>query len=221
MSFDKLLAELDGLATEQETMRKALPAGDGEDDKNIQAAAAEGGDMDDETDPDNDGDAGGDKDGDGDGGEPMGKSLGMVTLQSGEQVEAVDGTELVKSLMDQVGKMGAQQTASEQALTKAVETCVTLIKSNNDMVKSLQEEIVKLRGEGRGRKTVLNVSEKPAAGTQLAKSEPTGMTGAEFMAKSHAAFDARKITGTELTTIDVALRTGSPVDPKIIQKVIS
>lgn len=219
MSFDKLLAELDGLVTDQETMRKALPAGDGEDDKNIQAAAAEGGDMDDVN---VDGKAPtGDDDDDEDGGEPMGKSLGTVTLESGEQVEAVDGTELVKSLMDQVGKLGEQQTASEQALTKAVETCVTLIKSNNDMVKSLQEEIVKLRGEGRGRKTVLNVSEKPAAGTQLAKSEPTGMTGAEFLAKSHAAFDARKITGTELTTIDVALRSGAPVDPKVIQKVLS
>lgn len=216
MSFDKLMAELNGLAADQETMRKALPAGDGEDDQNIQAAAAEGGDMDDEND-----DVDGHEEPDGDEGQPLGKSLGAVTLEDGTQVEAVDGTELVKSLMDQVEQFGQKQTASESQMAKALESCVTLIKGQGDLIKSLNDKVARLSGEGRGRKTVLNVSEKPAAGTQLAKSEPTGLTGAEFMAKSHAAFDAKKITGVELTTIDVCLRSGTAIDPSVIQKVLS
>lgn len=220
MSFDKLMAELNGLASDQETMSKALQAGEGADDKTIQAAAAEGGDM---------GGDGGEgeapvvkKEGEGEGeGELMGKSLGTVTLPSGEQVDAVDGTELVKSLMGQVEALGAKQAEGEGQMMKALEQCVTLVKGQADLIKSMQGEIVKLRGEGRGRKTVLTVAEKPGAGEQLSKSEPTGMTGAEFMAKSHAAFDAKKITGQELTTIDVSLRTGAPVSPELIQKVIS
>lgn len=217
MSFDKLMAELNSLATDQETMRKALPAGDGEDDQNIQAAAAEGGDMDDEDDEGVDGH----KEPDGDEGQPLGKSLGTVTLEGGEQVEAIDGTELVKSLMEQVEQFGQKQTTSESQMAKALESCVTLMKGQGDLIKSLQNKVSQLSGEGRGRKTVLNVSEKPAAGTQLAKSEPQGLTGTEFMAKSHAAFDAKKITGVELTTVDVCLRSGTPIDPSIIQKVLS
>ncbi|ATI15639.1 hypothetical protein [Bordetella phage vB_BbrM_PHB04] len=223
MSFDKLMAELDGLASEQETMSKALPAGDGEDDKNIQAAAAEGGDMDGEGDGAGgkpDGDGAGEGEGDGEG-ETLGKSLGTVTLEDGKQVEAVDGTELVKSLMGQLQALGTKQAEGESQMFKALEQCVGLVKGQADLIKSMQGEIAKLRGEGRGRKTVLAITEKPGAGEQMNKSEPSGMTGSEFMAKSHAAFDAKKITGQELTTIDVALRTGAPVSAELIQKVVS
>lgn len=215
MSFDKLLAELNSEAQEHETMRKALPADDGKDEEKIQAAAADGGVMDD----DNDVDAVDNAD-EGEG-ELMGKSLGKVTLETGEEVEAVDGTELVKSLIDRVEQLGSKQTATEGQILKALEGCLSLIKSQSELIKSLQTGYNNLRGEGRGRKTVLNVAEKPAAGTQLAKSETPGITAEEFLAKSHAAFDAGKISGLDLTTIDVSLRQGNPIDASIIQKVLS
>lgn len=220
-AFEKLMAELNGAASDQDTMRKALPAGDGEDDKNIQAAAAEGGGMDGKkVDGAVDGKPNDDDDEDDDD-KPLGKSLGPVTLPDGTQVEAVDGTELVKALQDEVKQLGAKQAEGESQMVKALEQCVTLVKGQNAMLKSMQDELTKLRGEGRGRKTVLTVTEKPGAGDQMHKSEHTGMTSAEFMAKSDAAFKAHKITGVEYTTIDVSLRTGSPVNPELIQKVVS
>lgn len=219
MSFEKLMAELKGLESEQETMSKALPAGEGEDDKNIQAAAAEGGDM-----VDDEGGEGGEPAADDTtDDEPLGKSLGVVTLPNGEKAEAVDGTELVKSLISQVEQLGAKQTESEGNLFKAIETTVGLLKSQGEILKSMQAEIAKLRGEGRGRKTMLSITDKPDAGTQMAKSEPAGVTAEEFLVKSHAAFDAKKISGLELATIDVALRQNKPgdIDPSLIQKVLS
>lgn len=222
MSFEKLMDQLNGLSSEQETMRKALPAGDGEDDKNIQAAAAEGGGMD-------KGGKGGDgaakpvinNDDDDDDDEPLGKSLGEVTLSDGTKMEAVDGTELVKALQEEVRVLGEKHAASETQVLKALETCVSLANGQNELIKSLQGEVAKLRGDGRGRKSALTIIEKPDAGAQLTKSEPATMTGAQFMAKSNAAFEAKKITGVELTTIDVSLRTGQAVDPGLIQKVLS
>lgn len=219
MSFDKLLAELDAQATEQDTMRKALPADDGSDEAKIQAAAAEGGGNggDGATPEEDEAAAAAAKE---KGGDPMGKSLGAVTLQDGTKVEAVDGTELVKSLMADVEalKAGAAQTESQMA--KALEGAVGLIKSQGEMIKSLTESVKKLSNEGRGRKAVLTVVEKTAT-ADLQKSEPTGMNATEFMAKSNAAFDAGKINGKELTTIDVSLRSGVPIDAALISKVVA
>lgn len=216
MGFEKLLAELDSEAQEQETMRKALPADDGADEKKIRAAAAEGG-MDGEIDPD----IPFEDDEDEDEEEFIGKSLGMVTLESGEEVEALDGTELVKSLIGKIDSISAKNTETEGQMLKAMEKCLSLIQTQSDLIKSLQAEQNKLRGEGRGRKTVLNVSEKNVAGSQLAKSESAEMNADEFLAKSNSAFDAGKITGLDLTTIDVCLRQGTSIDPAIIQKVLS
>ena len=217
MSFDKLLSELGVLGAEQETMSKALPAEDGKDDEKIQAAAAEGGDMDANKEPGEGEGANGDPDAS----ETLGKSLGTVTLEDGTQAEAVDGTELVKSLIAQVDELKTGAKATESQMVKALEQTTSLIKSQGEMIKSLTETVKKLSSEGRGRKAVLAINEKPAPGSELAKSEPSGMTGSEFFAKSEAAFAAGKISGKELTTIDVALRTKAAIDPSLIQKVVS
>lgn len=219
-AFEKLQDELNSLASDQDTMHKALPADDGKDDKSIQAAAAEGGGVDDDDDDEDKDDKRDDGDDDDDD-KPLGKSLGVVTLPNGDKAEAVDGTELVKALMGQVEALGAKQAEGEGAMLKALETCVGLVKGQGALIKSLQDEVVKLRGEGRGRKSALTVLEKPGAGDQLHKSDPAQMTGADFMAKSNAAFEAKKISGVELTTIDVSLRSGVPIDANLIKKVIS
>lgn len=213
--FDKLLADLNGIAAEQVDMTKALPADDGKDDGKIQAAAEDGGGL------EGNGAGDGDDDEDDKGGEPMGKSLGTVTLADGTQAEAVDGTELVKSLMAQVEDIKVGAEATETKMAKALDGAIGLIKTQGEMIKSLTETVKKVSGEGRGRKTVLSVVEKPAAGEDLSKSQSQGMTGEEFFAKANAAFDARKISGVELTAIDVALRNKTPVDPSVIAKVVS
>lgn len=215
--FDKLLAELNTQAEEQNTMAKALPADDGSDDEKVLAAAAEGGDMEEGEGLEDDED---DENEDEEGEVPFGKSYN-VTTDDGQTLEAVDGTELVKSLMNEVSVLKTGFSQGEAKMAKALEGCVNLIKQQGDMIKSLTASHNKLAGTGRGRKAMLNINEKPAAGEQLQKSHSEGIAANDFMAKSHAAFDAKKITGLELTTIDVSLRNNTPIDPSVIQKVLS
>lgn len=198
-AFDKLLGEL-------ETMTKALPAPNMDDDNKIATAAGEGGEDDEDKDK---------LDADG---KPMAKSF-QVTLADGSVVEAEDGTELVKSLL-------ARIDGTEDTLAKALGSAVGLIKAqgealaaNTALVKSLQSKVAELSGEGRGRKTVVSVHEKP--GTTLVKSESEGMTHGEFMAKSNAAFTAGRISGKDFTVIDVSLRSNVAIDPALVSKVLA
>lgn len=199
-AFEALLGEL-------ETMTKALPAADVADDQKIQAAADGNGDADDDN-----------KDGQ-DGGAPMTKSL-TVTLPNGEVIEAEDGTELVKSLMDQVGKQ-------EDMMVKAMGGALNLIKhqgeqlkAQGELIKSLQDTVGKLGNQGAGRKSIVDVHQQVTEMTKsLGGQQEKGISATEFMAKSHAAFAAKKISGQELNTIDVCLRQGAPIDPSLLAKV--
>ena len=209
--FNELLAQLKAAGDEQTTLAKALPAEDGKDDEQIQAAAAEG-----DTDADNENPEDHEEpDGDEDDGKPvMAKSVTAVV--DGEEVEAVDATELLKSL-------DARVSEHDAVLAKALESTLSTIKAQGDMIKSLHAKIEKLAGQGKGRKTVLTVVEKPAVGETMAKSEQDGMTPGDFMAKANAAFAAGKLTGKELTTIDVAMRTHQlgVLDQTLIAKALS
>lgn len=207
MSFDKLMAELQQAATDQDTLAKALPTDDGKDDEAIQAAAGEG----DEAGKSGDAADADDKSGGDD--KPMAKSF-EVTLADGTKVQAEDGTELVKSLTARLDK-------SEADMAKVAGAVVALVKGQAALIKSLGDQVTKLSNAGRGRKTVVTVTEKKDGGEPLAKSDGAGMTVETFLAKSQSAFDAKKITGVELTTIDVAARMGVPVDPGLISKVLS
>lgn len=206
--FAELLAQLNAQQAEQETLAKALPAEGGEDDdKAIQAAAAEGDtDADDENPEDGEGEPDGDE-------KPMAKS--MAATIDGEEVEVVDATELLKSLDGRIGGM-------ETVLAKALESTLSTIKTQGEMIKSLNARLDKLAGQGKGRKAVLAITEKPVAGeTTLAKSEPQGLTPQEFLLKCEAGFKAGKISGQEFTVADVSLRQGAPVPQSIIAKVLS
>ncbi|WP_443698748.1 hypothetical protein [Pseudomonas sp.] len=201
--FDELLAKLNAAQEEQTTLAKALPAADGKDDKTIQTAAADGvaGDKknpeDDEPELDADG-------------KPLIKSLG-----EGQEFEVIDGEALIKSLTD----LSTRADASESVLAKGMAGLLELVKGQNLMFKSMQDQITKLSGQGAGRKTMISILDKPVVGEPLAKSlaEPT-FTRADLMAKANAAFDAKKITGHELTTIDVSLREGVMLDKAILAK---
>lgn len=217
MSFEKLLSELQDMQTEHETMSKALPADDGNGDEKIQAAAEGGGAVDEEKHEEPDGDEGagagkGDNDGD-EGGKPMAKSF-TLKLEDGTEVEAQDGTELVKSLT-------ARLEATETSMTKALETAVGLIKGQGDLIKSLTEKVKQLSGEGRGRKAVVSVVEKPAPGAAtMAKSEPQGLTGEQFMAKALDAQKAGRLTSIDVSMAEACLNRGEAIPASIIQRVV-
>jgi len=211
--FEKLLAELQELQSDQETLSKALPSDDGEGDAKIQAAAAGDGEGDGDGKPKGEDDGDGDgADGDGGDGEPLTKSF-TLKLEDGTEIEAQDGTELVKAL-------GARLDATESSMTKALESAIGLIKGQGELIKSLHEQIKKLGGEGRGRRAVVSVVEKPAPGSALAKSEPGALTGEEFLAKALDAQKAGRITSLDVATAEACLNRGERVPAHIIQRVV-
>ena len=208
--FEKLLGEIADLGAEQEAMTKALPADDGKDENKIQAAAAEGGsdgDADDQGSVIDD-----DADDNGEDGKPMAKSF-KLTLEDGTEIEAQDGTELVKSLQARIDK-------NEEDMAKAMGSAVELIKGQASMIKSLSERVTKLSGEGRGRKTVLSVVEKPTPETPLTKSEPAGMSPDVFFAKAMAAQKDGRISGTDIAIAEASLNRGEAIPTHIIQRVV-
>lgn len=206
--FAELLLQLNAEQEAQDTLAKALPQQDSQDDAKIQAAAGEG-------EGEGEGEESIEGAGDGDGEESMTKSL---TLENGE--EAIDATELLKS-------MQADLAEHDEVLSKAMPQVLQLmqgqskmIQQQGDLIKSMQGRIDELAGQGRGRKTVVTVTEKVNAGEQpMTKSQPDGITPQEFMLKANTAFDKGVINGMQLTTIDVCLREGKGIDPALIAKI--
>lgn len=184
--FSKLLGEIGDL-------HKALPA-EGEtatDDAKIDAAAEDGEDGD-------------DKD---DGKGEVTKSF-KLKLEDGTEVDALDGTELIKSLTLRVEKT---ETGFVSAMTQVL-----------DIVKSQAAQIKKLSDSGKGRKAVVSVAEKPAAGAEdLNKSDKDGISPTEFLAKSMTAFTAGKISGHDVRRAETAINQGKPVPAEIIRAVMA
>jgi len=207
-NFEALLEELGAISTETDTMAKAIaeppaPVEDEDDedgdDAAIAAAAADGGAA--PAAPA----AAGDK-------PDFGKSFAF-TDESGASHEAVDATDLVKSLM-------ARQTQSDDVLAKALDSFNTVVRKQGDMIKSLSAQVASLSSQGRGRKAMLSVIEKPAIGDTMAKANAdAGVTPEQFFAKANAAFDAGKISGKELNVVSVSLRGNHPIEPGLIQKI--
>jgi hypothetical protein len=207
MSADnnKQPAPFQALLGELETMTKALPAADVADDKKIQAAADGNGDADDDNKDDQQGD-------------PMAKSL-QVTLADGTVIEAEDGTELVKSLMDQVGKQEDMMVKAMGGVINLVKHQGEQLKAQGTLIKSLQDTVTRLSGQGAGRKSIVDVHQQVGELTKSLQAPSQGPTAQEFMVKSHAAFTAGKISGQELNVIDVSLRQGAAIDPTLLAKV--
>jgi hypothetical protein len=214
VSFEALLEEFD-------TLQKSLAAQAQEsdkDDEEIQAAADEGsgnggveGGGEGRTDGDNDeDDEEDDEDEDEDGQSVLGKSFAF-TLDNGEVVEAVDGTELVKSLMGRIDN-------NESQVTAALAGALGLIKQQGDMIKSLTDKVSALGAEGRGRKAALTVHEKPAAGSGAAQ-QKDGVPAGEFMHKCLQAQAAGRITGQDVSRAQIALNSGVAVPADIVSRV--
>mgnify|MGYP000213868314 CR=1 FL=1 len=216
-NFEALLAELN---TEVADMAKAMPAGgdepadDADDvdtaatDKKVMAASGDG-DADDE---------GGEPDGDADdeGSPMMGKS--MTVEIDGKQVEAVDGTELVKSLMGQVEQLGGKLSAAEDKLAKALTDTLGVVKSQGELIKSLSSQVAKLSSAGRGRKSAVVVHEP---GTDMAKSQNGGapmLTGNEIMAKALTAQSANRMTAHDVARVEGYLNLGAAIPADLLSR---
>ena len=221
MSESNFATLLDEMAQQEQIMAKAMK-GDDDDDKDIAALA--------DNDADDDGvpDAKDDETFDDDApeeeappkkgkGKPLTKSVN-ITLADGSEVEAFDGTVLVKS-------MQAEVAALQQGSNEVMGTAVNLLKSFGAALREQRQEITALKkslhtlsasGTGRRSATQVTITDRGA--------EPTGAPNPEdikasVMAKAINAFDAHKINGLELTTIEVALRKGQIPDQSILAKI--
>lgn len=208
-NFQELLAALSTAEDDSANLAKSVAAepatteleDEPDDDATIAAAAgaaapdAPGGDEADET---------------------LGKSM-SVTGEDGQAFEAFDATEFIKS-------MGARQATTDETLAKALQSFASVTAKQNEMIKSLSDQVRSLSAQGRGRKAVLSVVDKPEAGGQLAKSQEAanpGMTPDVFFAKANTAFDEGKISGKELNVISVCLRSNHPIEQQLVSKVIA
>lgn len=210
MSYEALLEEL-------ETLQKSMDQGDSDDEK-IAAAAAAGDEDEDEDDEhdEHDGDEGMGGDGDGDEG-PMAKSFSFQ-LDTGEVVEAIDGTALVKSLQGDVAQLKSERETAATQTDKVFQAVLGQLKSQGQLIKSLSAQVEKLSSEGRGRKSIA------APNAAMAKSmgaDSGGLTPDRLLAKANAAFDAGRINGKELTVIDVSLRHGAALDDGLMARVLA
>lgn len=196
--FDELLGEL-------ETLAKAQPAGEGDD--KIVAAAAEGGGQGTGEEESEGGDVEGEAEGEG-----MAKSF-EVTLADGTKVQAQDGTALLKALEGRVDE-------TESTMAKALGVAVDLIKSQGAQIAALKASVKAISSEGKGRKAVLSVADKPVAGT-LAKSEGAdAISPDQFMAKALDAQKAGRLTGLDVSTAEACLNRGQQVPANIVSAVL-
>lgn len=206
-AFEKLLGELETAGQEGEALAKSLQAGEAgqEGAAGAEGAGAEAGAEGAAAAAGAEGAAAGAEAGD---------STLQVTLANGDVVEAVDGTELVKALTDRLN-------TNEQTMGKAFEQVLGLVKGQASMIKSLNDKITALGGEGRGRKAVLNVHGKneQSAGGDVGAGSGDVTTADDFMAKSEDAWKNDVISGRELNTIDVCLRGRMPIPQDLLSKV--
>lgn len=202
-NYDELLKAIAEVGDESETMAKAFPdkgakEGAAPDDKVIAAASEDSNDDADKVDEE----------------QIFSKALSVVDA-AGNPVDAIDATDLIKSLQDKVGEQ-------DTVLAKALGGIGTILKTQNTLIKSLRDDMAKLAGQGAGRKAVFMAIDKPGVG-DMAKSMGAADEGKlsveDFFVKANTAFDGQKITGHELNTISVCIRQNVPIDPALIRKV--
>lgn len=192
--FDALLGELD-------TMMKALGTDDSADDTKIQEMADAQGEDEDEGEDECEGC---DEDG------TLGKSFN-VTMADGSVYRMHDGTELVKALQSQVEDLTAQNDKTMDAF----QSSVALIKSLQADVQTLQKSVGELGNQGRGRKAVLSVHDKPASGV-LAKSETSS---ADILTKALAAQQAGRVSSLEVSQIEAYAGRGIEIPSNLLNKI--
>jgi hypothetical protein len=219
--FAELLAELNAENTASTELAKSIEAGAGAVEGNPEDEEDEGGEA------GAAGAAGGAAAGAGEGaagagGEGGEKPLVKSVMIDGEEHEVLD----VEAFMKSFGELGGRVGGFEESLEKAMGGLVTTIKSQGALIKSLSEQVAKLGGTGRGRRSVLQpiIKSMPGAeggaGAGGEGEADNKMNTEQFLAKSHAAFEAGKISGHELTVIDVSLRQNEAIRPELLKKIV-
>jgi hypothetical protein len=211
--FDALL---DDINANGEDLTKAVS---GADDERIEAAAAEG--------AEGDGSGTGGKDTEtaaaGDGEEALGKALTAKDPETGEETDAIDATELLKSMVAEMGSI-------KDGTAKVMTAIVGQLKTQGDLLKTLHADMRQLGAGGRGRRSVLTVHEKVAPDLAKAlgaeagaegggQAEPEGMKPQEFLTKALAAANDGAITYHDANYCETVIGRGGQPPPEIVTAV--
>lgn len=143
--------------------------------------------------------------------EVFGKSFAVKTVD-GAVVQAVDGAAALRALQRRMARR-------DEVMSKALASVTSVLKQQAELIKSLRAEVARGGMAGRGRKAVLTVHDKPAAGT-LQKSQPAGVSAQEFLLKALDAQRAGRITGVDVAIAEAALNAGQQVPQHIAAKVL-
>lgn len=221
MNFEELQAKL---AQQQQVLAKSM-------------GAAEGGNDDDDDDDDDDGNGGGEGGTGGEGGgEPLTKSF-TLTLEDGTTLEAVDGTEMVKSLAAKLNATEAARSADAEQMMKSFGATVDLISSLTDGLAAANASIAELKKEnetlkasgesfkksleafgsqGRGRRSAdVVVNGRPPVAATGSKGQ---LSAPEILAKAQDALKAGRISGSEATKVQTAINMGLAPDSAILDR---
>jgi hypothetical protein len=197
--FSTLLDQLSAQTTEHGTMAKALEAAcaEGEGEGKPKPKKGEPGYIEGEGD---EGAAGGD----------MSKAF-QVTLPDGSQAEAIDATVILKALDSDMSQV-----------KKALPQFLGLIRQQGNMIKALADENAKLRTTGTGRRSVLNVAEKPSLtlSGNMEKAEGA-LSVADFMLKAEGALKAGEITGIEAAVLNTCVGSGRQPPADLASRVMA
>jgi len=148
-----------------------------------------------------------------------------LKLEDGSDLEAFDGTELVKSLAQRVELAESALKQNEGQVLKSLNAAVDLIsaqsvklKEQGELIKSLEGKVTTLGKTGRGRASIVTLTEKPQLET-VNQSQNATIGGEELINKALGAMKAGRITGLEASGIETRIRMGVKVDPALIAKV--
>lgn len=216
--------DFDALLTELAPLAKAMAAPDG--DAKIAAAAAEAGaTLPDGTAAPADGAGAGGAAGDGEAGdeELMGKSF-QVTLADGTIQEAYDGTAMMKAMATEMTALRTESAehaskldASQAELAKALQvgtSLVGLVKSQGELIKSLQGDMVRFGATGRGRQANVTVLDKPGA----IAAAPAAPDVEAIMAKAMTAHTAGEFTSSDIARLEAHLGRGNPPPADLVAR---
>ena len=152
--------------------------------------------------------------------EPFGKSF-TVKLEDGTETEVLDATEMMKALNEKNVTLGERCGRLEAGLrrTLAVNAALnTHVTEQAVMIKSLQADVTRIGATPAGRRTVLNVLEKPAT-TVAPPATVEGVTAEKFMGTMMKCFESGKISGSDVTIAEASLGRGVPIPDEIVARV--
>lgn len=215
MSFNALLADLETL---QKARRPAAVGNDGDDALIRQAAA---GDADQDGTPDGKDlpeldDPSGSDGSEGRKTNPVkAGAAGQNAVEKEEEEEEEEENEYFGKALTLTTPDGAALTAYDAtALLKGVHQRLSALESDllktvqvqTDLIKSLSADLTALKEQGRGRKSVLNLHEKPGHYATTSSVEPRAV-----LAKALSAQKAGRLTGADVARIETYLGRGEAI----------